>query len=257
MVSLAIPLATGGIFCLAMLYYGYIWLVFPATLLFYGLAIVSASRFTYPEVFSLGVSEIALGCIALFLTGYSLLFWSLGFGILHIFYGLSMYTKYDRQASTPSSTSKKKGLASLILILILGNICIAQTSQPLVSEKTRQWYEKESIYLQGRNSYIKNNIEYSGQRALKQEFVISEGGMQLFLKSKRNKNIALAISILGSAGSLYSLASGNRTHFKKFFWISLGTGFVSSLVMTNANNLRDQAVWLRNRDAILLMEANQ
>lgn len=256
LISLLIPLATGGIFCLAMLYYGYIWLVFPATLLFYGLAIVSASRFTYPEVFSLGVSEIVLGCVALFLTGYSLLFWSLGFGVLHIFYGLSMYNKYDRNPNPDGGLSKKKGFASVVLILIVGNIC-AQTSQPIVSEKTRQWYDRETIYLQGRNSYIKNNIEYSGQRALKQEFAISEGGMQLLLKSKRNKNIALAISILGSVGSIYSLASGDRTHFKKFFWISLGTGFASSLITANANNLRDQAVWLRNRDAILLMEVNQ
>ena len=257
LISLAVPLATGGIFCLAMLYYGYIWLVFPATLLFYGLSIVSASRFTYPEVFSLGISEIVLGCIALFLTGYSLLFWSLGFGVLHIFYGLSMYNKYDRESNSDGNISKKRGFASLLLILILANMCNAQTSKPIVSEKTRKWYDKETIYLQGRNSYIKNNIEYSGQRALKQEFVISEGGMQLLLKSKRNKNIALAISILGSAGSIYSLASGDRTHFKKFFWISLGAGFASSLITANANNLRDQAVWLRNRDAILLMEANQ
>jgi predicted lysophospholipase L1 biosynthesis ABC-type transport system permease subunit len=100
LVSMFIPLAAGGIFCLAMLHYGYIWLVFPVTLLFYGLALVNASRFTYPEVFYLGISEIVLGCIALFLTGYSLVFWAIGFGLLHIIYGATMYNKYDRDLTT-------------------------------------------------------------------------------------------------------------------------------------------------------------
>jgi hypothetical protein len=257
LVSIAIPLGTGGVFCLAMLYYGYIWLVFPATLLFYGLSIVSASRFTYPEVFSLGISEIILGCIALFLTGYSLLFWSLGFGVLHIFYGLAMYNKYDRPSKPGSNSFKKGGLTGIALVILAGSASHAQAMQSGASQKTRQWYDKETIYMQGRNNYIKNNILYSGQAALRQEFVISEGGMQLYMKSKRNKNIGLAISILGSAGTIYSLASGDRSHYKKFFWISLGTGLASSLVIAKANNLRDQAVWLRNRDAILLMEANQ
>ena len=39
--AMAVPLATGGVFCLAMLYYNLIWLVFPATLIFYGLALTS------------------------------------------------------------------------------------------------------------------------------------------------------------------------------------------------------------------------
>lgn len=100
LVSMFIPLAAGGVFCIAMLLYGHVWLVFPVTLLFYGLALVNASRFTYPEVFYLGISEIVLGCIALFLTGYSLVFWAIGFGLLHIIYGATMYNKYDREVIT-------------------------------------------------------------------------------------------------------------------------------------------------------------
>jgi hypothetical protein len=257
LISLLIPLGTGGVFCLAMLSYGYIWLVFPATLLFYGLAIVSASRFTYPEVFSLGISEILLGCACLFLTGYSLLFWSLGFGVLHIFYGLAMYNKYDRPGKSSGAGTTKSGFVSIVLMLLLGQLCVAQDSKPIDINATQQWYDKETIYLQGGNSFIKNNIQYAGIKALRQEFKISEGGMQLYVKSRRNKNIALVFSILGSAGTIYSLASGDRSHFKKFFWLSLGTGLTSSLISIKANNLRDQAVWLRNRDAILLMKASQ
>lgn len=253
LVNLLIPLGTGGVFCLAMLHYGYIWLVFPATMLFYGLALVSASRFTYPEVFSLGLSEIILGCLALFLTGYALLFWCLGFGLLHIFYGLTMYFKYDR--SKNSSISGKAGMGVILLLCAAGYVCEGQTTAP--SELTRKWYDKETIYLQGRNSYVKNNTVYTGQKALRSEFLISEGGMQLYVKSRRTRNIALVVSLLGSAGTIYSLVSGNRSHFKKFFWLSLGTGLSSSLIMANANNLRDQAVWLRNRDATLLMNTNQ
>jgi len=42
--------------------------------------------------------EVALGLISLFLTGYNLLVWALGFGVLHIVYGTLMYFKYDRNA---------------------------------------------------------------------------------------------------------------------------------------------------------------
>ena len=95
--SLFIPLAAGGIFCLGMLYHGQIWLVFPATLIFYGLALLNASRYTVRDLHYLGVSETILGLIAVFWTNHSLLTWALGFGVLHILYGTSMYMKYDRK----------------------------------------------------------------------------------------------------------------------------------------------------------------
>lgn len=257
LVSMLIPLGTGGIFCLAMFYYSYIWLVFPATLLFYGLALVNASRFTYPEVFYLGMSEIGIGCIALFLTGYSLIFWAVGFGILHIIYGLTMYNKYDREKIESGKSAINSGLGIVALILFA---CLGSHAQ-IVSDSTikpaQKWYDKETIYLQGGNSFVKNNMIYKGQKALRSEFSVSEGGLQLYLRSKRTRNIALAISLVGSAGSVISLISGNRDNLKKFFWVSLGTGIVSSVVTMQANNQRDQAVWLRNRDVLFLMEANK
>ena len=255
LISMLIPLTTGGIFCLAMFYYGYIWLVFPITLVFYGLALINASRFTYPEVFYLGISEIVIGCIALFLTGYSLLFWAIGFGVLHIVYGLTMYNKYDRE-KLASGKNKVGGSFGVLLLLLLN---VSESNGQVISDSTagkaKKWYNNETIYLQGGNSFVKNNMIYSGQKALRREFSISEGGLQLYLKSKKNRNIALAISIAGSAGSIISLISGNRDNLRKFFWVSVGTGLISTVVTMRANNLRDQAVWLRNRDALFLMEA--
>lgn len=94
--NLFIPLATGGIFCLMLLYHGYFVMIAPATLIFYGLALLNASKYTLNDIRYLGISEILLGLIASFWVGYALLFWSIGFGILHIFYGMIMYFKYER-----------------------------------------------------------------------------------------------------------------------------------------------------------------
>lgn len=97
--ALALPLLTGGIFCLALLRYGLIWLAFPSTLIFYGLALLNGSKYTLRDVESLAYCEIALGLLSLFWTGYNLLAWAVGFGVLHIVYGLAMYFKYERNTA--------------------------------------------------------------------------------------------------------------------------------------------------------------
>ncbi|MGO4772393.1 hypothetical protein ACEN2I_12080 [Flavobacterium sp. W22_SRS_FK3] len=94
LLNLAIPLVTGGIFCLALLHHQIYGLVAPATLIFYGLALINAEKYTFSDVKYLGFSELILGCIALFYIGYGLIFWIVGFGILHILYGLIMFKKY-------------------------------------------------------------------------------------------------------------------------------------------------------------------
>jgi len=96
LLNLFVPLVTGGIFCIILLLnYGYIQLVAPTTLIFYGLALLNASKFAVDELRWLGLSEIFLGLVALLLPGYGLLFWALGFGVLHILYGIVMYNKHD------------------------------------------------------------------------------------------------------------------------------------------------------------------
>jgi hypothetical protein len=96
LLSLALPLAAGAAFCLQLAWWGMGKLVPGATLLFYGMALFSAAKYTLGEVRWLGLAQMALGLLAGFFTGYGLLFWAAGFGLLHMFYGLRMYWKYER-----------------------------------------------------------------------------------------------------------------------------------------------------------------
>lgn len=95
-INLVIPLATGGVFCLALFYHGLNGLIAPATLVFYGLALVNASKYTLIDIRYLGFGEIILGIIGLFYIGYGLELWAIGFGLFHILYGAMMYFKYER-----------------------------------------------------------------------------------------------------------------------------------------------------------------
>jgi hypothetical protein len=90
-----IPLSAGGIFCMILLYHHLVFLIAPATLIFYGLALLNSAKYTFHEIRILGISEIVLGLMAAWLIGYGLLFWAIGFGILHILYGLLMYFRYE------------------------------------------------------------------------------------------------------------------------------------------------------------------
>ena len=100
MINMLVPLVMGGIFCLALFYYGLPGLVAPATLVFYGLALFNAGKYTLDEVRWLGLSEMLLGAIAVFWLEAGLLFWALGFGVLHIIYGALMYVRHERSDSS-------------------------------------------------------------------------------------------------------------------------------------------------------------
>ena len=95
--SLFIPLFSGGVFCLLLLNHHMYGLVAPATLIFYGLGLVSSSKFSYYELEYLGYFELLLGFIASFYIGSGLLFWIIGFGLCHIVFGLLIHFKYDRK----------------------------------------------------------------------------------------------------------------------------------------------------------------
>jgi hypothetical protein len=94
LINLFIPLITGGVLCLMLIFKGFAGMAAPLTLVFYGLSLVNASKYTLDEIRSLGLLEIALGLVAFYFIGYGLIFWAIGFGILHIAYGLYMYLKY-------------------------------------------------------------------------------------------------------------------------------------------------------------------
>jgi hypothetical protein len=94
--NLAVPFIAGGLFIVILLSKGFIGLVIPLSLLFYGMALFSAAKFTYKEVKWLGMIEMGLGLFSAIAAEYSILFWAAGFGVFHILYGIYMYFKYER-----------------------------------------------------------------------------------------------------------------------------------------------------------------
>jgi len=93
---LLIPLVAGGIFAMILVFRNNIELVASATLIFYGLALVNAGKFTFGEVHYLGLTEIVLGILAGIFVDQGLLFWIVGFGVMHIVYGIVMFYRYER-----------------------------------------------------------------------------------------------------------------------------------------------------------------
>ncbi len=96
LVNMAVPFVTGGLLILILISKGLIGLIAPFTLLFYGLALYNGSKFTYEEVRILGVIQIILGLISAVFVEYGLLIWAVGFGIIHIIYGIYIHYKYER-----------------------------------------------------------------------------------------------------------------------------------------------------------------
>jgi len=94
--NMAIPLIAGGVFILGMLQYNEWRFVAPACLMFYGLALVNASKYTLTDIRYLGYCEIIVGLINMQWIKYGLYFWAFGFGVLHIVYGIVMWWKYER-----------------------------------------------------------------------------------------------------------------------------------------------------------------
>lgn len=95
--AMSIPLLTGGLFVLLCLYAAYFDLIAAACLIFYGLSLVTGGQFTFNDIRILGVLQILLGLIAFALPHLGLYLWAIGFGILHIIYGVHMHFKYDRR----------------------------------------------------------------------------------------------------------------------------------------------------------------
>jgi hypothetical protein len=94
--NMVLPLITGGILVIILVYRGEFGMVVPVFLLFYGLSLVSGSQYTFSDVKWLGICEIILGLLCAIMPGYGLFFWIIGFGVLHILYGSIMHFKYKQ-----------------------------------------------------------------------------------------------------------------------------------------------------------------
>lgn len=96
LINLFIPMLVGGIYCFALIQQQLLILVLPATLIFYGLALINSSRYTIEDIRYLGFAELILGLVASFIPEYGLLAWGIGFGLLHVLYGVIIYFKYEK-----------------------------------------------------------------------------------------------------------------------------------------------------------------
>lgn len=94
--GMSVPLIAGGFLSLVLLVKGLAGLIPPVTLVFYGLALYHAGRYTFREIRILGFIEIALGLTSSYFTEFALLFWAAGFGLVHIIYGIYMFYRYER-----------------------------------------------------------------------------------------------------------------------------------------------------------------
>lgn len=90
-----IPLVAGGLYILIILAQGKYGQTGGLMLIFYGLALVSASKYSIGKIKYLGFIEIILGLIATLYPGYGFYLWVIGFGVMHIIYGSIMHFKYD------------------------------------------------------------------------------------------------------------------------------------------------------------------
>ena len=98
LVSMVVPLAVGGLLVVAHWKHADYGYAAALTLIFYGLALLAGARYTLDELRALGYCEIALGVAVAFAPSYGIDAWALGFGVLHIAYGILMWWRYERPA---------------------------------------------------------------------------------------------------------------------------------------------------------------
>ena len=97
LINVAIPLIVGGLFLIKLIQANDIGLIAPACLIFYGLALVNASKYSLNELRYLGYGQLILAVINLKFMGYGFYFWAIGFGVLHIVYGAVMWFRYEKE----------------------------------------------------------------------------------------------------------------------------------------------------------------
>ena len=92
-------MAVGGFVCLTPLFNG-LWNMVPGYMLvFYGLAMVFISPIALEISVTkyLGYAEIVLGIAALALAPWGIMLWAIGFGIIHIIWGVWFHFRLDRK----------------------------------------------------------------------------------------------------------------------------------------------------------------
>jgi hypothetical protein len=94
-INFLIPLIVGGLYILIILDQQKYGQAGALMLIFYGLALVNASKYSISDIRYLGYIQLILGLTAAMFPGYGFWLWVIGFGIMHIVYGTWMHFKYD------------------------------------------------------------------------------------------------------------------------------------------------------------------
>ncbi len=94
--DMGVPLVVSGLLLLYFMKNALGGLVLPVSLLGYGLALYNAGAYTFREIRVLGILQLLLGLLSLLVLPWSLGLWALGFGGLHIVFGLYLHLRYER-----------------------------------------------------------------------------------------------------------------------------------------------------------------
>lgn len=94
-INFLIPLVTGGAYILIILDQQRYGQTAALMLIFYGLALINASKYSIGDIRYLGITQLILGLICALFPGYGFWLWVIGFGFMHIIYGTIMHFKYD------------------------------------------------------------------------------------------------------------------------------------------------------------------
>lgn len=93
---LSFSLFIGAVACTVLAWNMDYYYILGFSLIFYGLGMFQASEHSFKELKFLGLGCIVLGLVALWEPSLGLILWAVGFGFLHILYGILMHLKYDK-----------------------------------------------------------------------------------------------------------------------------------------------------------------
>lgn len=91
LINFFIPMFVGGILIIILLAQSFFGLAASMMLLFYGLSLINASKYTIGNVRYLGFFEVMLGLFCAAFPSFGFWAWVVGFGVAHILYGFILF----------------------------------------------------------------------------------------------------------------------------------------------------------------------
>lgn len=148
--------------------------------------------------------------------------------------------------------ARRAALPSMFLIAGLQLTALAQGgAKPSVLEL----YDRAVIYPLSPGRYVRNDTLYTGLSLMRNEFVISDGALKLYVRSQRNRTISLVVSLGVAVMPTRTAATFNKPFYQRpLYYVALGLGLASSAINARATSQLNQAVWLRNREALFLLD---